>query len=191
MQTDKTFDNRINQKCDHKENLTMNTKPHHWQKLLYLISAFCITHISTAQTSDPTVIASASGEGRAGNVSISWTLGETAIRTGHSINRIITEGFHQPGMILSPRMVRQGSININIAPNPTYSAIQVNVQTDVEEDMLIYLNDIKGTQMLYQRLPAKINQTTLNVQGLATGIYFLQIRNTSGSLFKSFKVIKL
>jgi hypothetical protein len=54
------------------------------------------TFPSTAQTLSPQVIASAGGYSTVGNVSLSWTLGETFTTTLENGNSILTQGFQQP-----------------------------------------------------------------------------------------------
>lgn len=146
---------------------------------------------NTAQTQDPTVISSASGQGKTANIALSWTLGETAVSSGHTLNRWYTEGFHQPNLLVYPSMTKDDKVQIEIAPNPAHSTIRIQIQPVVPSEMLIFLNDVKGRRILNSRLAPGIHQTLLNVEGIAPGIYFLQIRNSLGNVFESFKIIKL
>ena len=148
-----------------------------------------MTHAVQAQ--DPTVISSASGHGNSANIVLSWTLGETAISSGHTLNRWYTEGFHQPNLLVYPSLAKDDKVQIEIAPNPTQSTIRIQIQPVMSSEMLIYLNDVKGRRILHTRLAPGIHQTLLNVEGIAPGIYFLQIRNNLGNVFESFKIIKL
>ena len=67
-----------------------------------------------AQSLSPTVIASAGGTGTAGGVTLSWTVGETAVRTLDNGTNILTQGFHQADPLklkLNMRAFLQGPFN--------------------------------------------------------------------------------
>ncbi|MCB0810769.1 MAG: hypothetical protein KDB96_15940, partial [Flavobacteriales bacterium] len=68
----------------------------------------------SAQSLSPTVIASAGGTGTAGGVTLSWTVGETAVQTLDNGTNILTQGFHQADPVkvkLNVRAFLQGPFN--------------------------------------------------------------------------------
>ena len=87
----------------------MNLRPLFSLPLLGLLSgSLC------AQSLSPTVIASAGGTGTAGGVTLSWTVGETAVQTLDNGTNILTQGFHQADPVklkLNMRAFLQGPYN--------------------------------------------------------------------------------
>lgn len=158
---------------------------------ILLISGLTGINFLTAQTMDPTVLSSASGEGKSTTLSLTWTLGETAVSSGYTTNQLFTEGFHQPRMILSPSNFKGDQFSITLAPNPAHAQIRLDIVSSIQTELSVYLHDVRGSQILYSRLPSGSNQALLNLEGITPGIYFLQIRSSTGLVFKSFKVIKI
>ena len=73
-----------------------------YKKLLFLVlmGAFSLQCSLFAQTLGPKVIASAGGSSTNGGVSLSWTVGETAVSTLQNGTLILTQGEQQPYILL-------------------------------------------------------------------------------------------
>jgi Secretion system C-terminal sorting domain len=148
---------------------------------------------SQVELLSPTVLSNASGEGKSSRIWIQWTLGETAIRSGIADEQLYTEGFHQPTIL-----IKEGNAGSNLKemsmvlyPNPTTGTIQLDFKSVLEADLLLFMTDIKGSKLIQTVLKAGTNSTKLKMENYAQGIYFLQIRNSTGSMFRSFKIIML
>lgn len=71
-----------------------------------------------AQRVEPQVMASSGGSGSAGGYTLEWTLGQTAVQTLKSGAYVLTQGFHQPNLlVVGVRDVRY-PFEVHIAPNP-------------------------------------------------------------------------
>jgi hypothetical protein len=157
----------------------------------------CAAVNATAQNTDPSVIASASGSGKTSNFSLEWTLGEYAVETISSPGIIYTQGFNQPHLIVSPVFSKlaagvKSTYNISIAPNPVVSTLNFNFNATKEMDVILTVTDVHGRPHLQRRLGGKFTHTQLNFIGLPAGTYVLSVRDaTSAQLLKSYQIIKL
>jgi len=65
-------------------------------KKLLLLSVVCFVVVSAnGQSISSSVVASAGGYSEAGEISLSWTLGELAVETFTASELILTQGFQQ------------------------------------------------------------------------------------------------
>jgi hypothetical protein len=84
---------------------------------------------STAeQRFEPEVIANDGGNNILGDMQVEWTLGETAIESVTNKDRLYTQGFHQPLIVLSRKneIVIEDDIKITAAPNPVEHILTVS-----------------------------------------------------------------
>lgn len=139
----------------------------------------------------PSIISNASGEGKSLNTWITWTLGETSIQSTTLDDRWYTEGFHQPAIIVKTTFTSIHENVISVFPNPTMSAVQLTVYPAWSTDAIISLIDIKGSVLYSSTLKSGENRSMFDLQPIQAGIYFLQVRNYSGELFNTYKIIKL
>jgi hypothetical protein len=151
---------------------------------LMLASAAC-----TAQSLQPAVIASDGGFATVSTGSISWTLGETVTETFTSPGNYLTQGFHQPRLLMVGVVGQVLPVNAGVYPNPTAAFLNINLSRLAGGEYSIALFDVVGNKVQYTTAMGKGGQTTvLDLSGLADGIYLLTI---SGSNFnQSFKVTK-
>jgi len=73
---------------------------------------------------------------------------------------------------------------ISIFPNPATDHITIEFKTDVNKNTTVTISNIQGQQLLKQSI-SNIN-TTLDVSGLSSGIYFLRISSDEGFAVKKF-----
>ena len=69
-----------------------------------------------AQTLTPRVICSGYGSGQGGGIKLNYTIGETFVTTLRSGNTVLTQGFHQPEVVLCPSapLVANPAVNITV-----------------------------------------------------------------------------
>jgi len=75
---------------------------------------------------------------------------------------------------------------ISIFPNPTKAGLTVDFEVVEEETVTISLMDMLGQTISNQKIDANagVNTTQFEMNGLATGVYFINISNASGQLTK-------
>jgi len=121
-------------------------------------------------------------------MTIEWTLGEMMIETFAADDIVLTQGFHQPHLVVTSIDEIPGhDISIDAYPNPTTDFVNVRLHDDKYAEMEYSLFDEQGRLIRSSRLEGLITEVSLNEQ--QAGIYFLIITRGSEEI-KTFKVVK-
>jgi hypothetical protein len=139
------------------------------------------------QSMDQNVIGSSGAEYTGGNASISITVGEVVIETVSNSTNVLTQGFHQPDLAVSGIQDLSPDISVSVYPNPTISCLTIDME-QVDDNVLVEIMDANGKTVHESSVNSK---TVIDVDHLASGIYFLNLRNAQNQLLKSFKVQKV
>lgn len=142
-----------------------------------------------SQSLAPTVIATDGGFSTALSGTLSWTLGEPVSETFTNTNNILTQGFHQPDILLVSTAGPKFVLNPIVYPNPARSVIFIDLSQLPKGEYSIELFDLLGkkiTDRIYQG--GLITPLSLQVADLANGLYLLTI--STSDFNQSFKVIK-
>ncbi len=138
---------------------------------LLLSLLFFSASVAGAQTVTPTVVASAGGSGTAGDVTISWTVGELAVTTLQSGELTVTQGFHQPP--LGTTSVAESArlhLDLSTHPNPATSYLSVQLPVAASSGTFILI-DILGRTVLSTVPASGTKEMNLDLNGLAEGTY--------------------
>jgi hypothetical protein len=149
--------------------------------LLFAISA-------TAQVKQE-VIASAGGYNTASGLSISWTLGETIIPTFKNGDLVLTHGFQSQLIITTVEENLDVMVNLKIFPNPASDIVNIQFETPVETEIIVYLLDSQGKLVKKDIIESSMTQKQINMQDLAGGIYYIKL--VKDKLINVYKVVKL
>ena len=159
----------------------------------FVILFFMLFALSAGAQVKQEVIASAGGFNvEAGNsISISWTLGETIIPTFTSQDGtlIITHGFQQKLIITAVEENIVNPVKINVYPNPTSEIVNLEFDTPVDGEFLLFLFDSQGKLVKTDQIGVASVSKQINMQGLPAGIYYMKL--TKGKLVNVYKVVKL
>ena len=154
---------------------------------IFLLMAYCALNFPSSLTAQE-VVSSAGDTFHNGNGSISWTLGEIVIETFESPEVIITQGFHQPVLLVSTLTEEPGvDFRLTAFPNPTRAHLFVSTDHGQAENLDYRLYDLPGRLVITNRLEG--TQTRIDMDNLLPGSYFLQILD-QGKPLKVFKIIK-
>jgi hypothetical protein len=159
-------------------------------KNILSIALFSIPMMVGAQSITPDVIASAGNHFENGGVQLSWTLGEIAVSTYENGGNILTEGFHQPELLITKiEEVSELDMTVNIFPNPTADFINIEF-TGNETDMLVELFDMNGKEV--SRIDVRANQPEVgvNVSEFAIGGYLLRLTEENGKYVSAHQIQK-
>jgi hypothetical protein len=159
---------------------------------LFALSLFAVSALS-AQSLERQVIGSAGDYVTAGNISLSYTVGEAATTTLSNGNLILTQGFQQPddvGVGIQDPVPFIG--DITVYPNPTSDIINVQITTD-QKDLTLEVTTILGQSLISQELDLSGGSYsgTVDMQPYAAGNYVLYLRNADGKVVTSYKVQKI
>ena len=134
------------------------------------------------------VVSSGGETQQAGRYEISWTIGEPVIETISTGAYILTQGFHQPGLTVTPvNEIEIANLELKVYPNPTseYILIQLN---KLENDPAFSLYSIKG-KLLVRKSISKY-ETSVDLKNYASGSYLLKISQARTQMLQTFKIIK-
>ena len=103
------------------------------RKTSFCVLAFLCTITSvTAQSNNPSILSSAGGSDKTSTISLDWTIGEYAVETVSLADRMYTQGFHQPYLIvISPLAFTLNKRVYNIAIAFSIS-IEVNGSSSIK-----------------------------------------------------------
>jgi hypothetical protein len=142
----------------------------------------------------PEVLANDGGTNKQGDVSLDWTLGEPAVETVKTIDKIYTQGFHQPTILLNktntdPVVNNSKGLKVVAAPNPVSTMLKVLVEGLTGEQFTMQLTDMSGKVLVTQPFasPASLQ---INMSGYSSGMYILVIRNKSATIVNTIKIVK-
>ena len=168
------------------------------KNMLLLLLGICIAGFARSQQLTPSIIASDGGINKAAGISLEWTLGELTVESLSTADRLYTQGFHQPLLVVKnlplvevKEVKMLAEYKITVAPNPVLSILMVNINTEKKEKLNLTLTDVAGRQILVQAFNGRSNTTQIDMSRMTSGVYVLELRNLTGQLIKSFQVIKV
>jgi len=159
---------------------------------------------TNAQSVSNNVIASGGTRLQKDNVVLEFTLGETAINTLTSSTNKITQGFHQPNIVVSKVENVTPGINVessamktknepmfkfDVYPNPVTDFLNMRASNLPKSKCMVQLIDESGR--IVRELSITNTETRLYFTQLAAGKYFIIATTADGKNKESFKVIKL
>lgn len=162
--------------------------------LLLFFSALSLSLSANSQTSDPTIISSAGGSALTSTFIIDWTLGEYAVETISSPNKIFTQGFHQPLKIIAtvvPATKTDVVYNITVAPNPVLSILNFSITSKNNVRVYVTISNIQGETLIQREVNSAAGNLQINMQRLPAGTYILVARDgVTAQIIKTYRIIK-
>lgn len=166
------------------------------KETLLLLSGLGLSVGGFSQQLSPSVVASGGDVSRSATISLEWTLGEFAVESVSSDRSLYTQGFHQPYLQVkeihtATAATEMTDYKITIAPNPVQSVLNVNLQQFLSERLSLSLVDLYGRRVMTKIVEGKSTSSLVDMSGMISGIYLLEIRNATGQLIKVFRVVKV
>jgi hypothetical protein len=149
--------------------------------------------MARSQQLNPSVMAADGGISKAAGISLEWTLGETFVESISTTDRLYTQGFHQPVLFAKNFPVAEQPVLgyvITVAPNPVESVLTAIIASPTNEKIYLTLIDFTGRRFSVPTAYGKFSTVKMDMSGKISGIYLLEIRNVSGQLIKTYKIIK-
>jgi len=159
-------------------------------KRLFTIILLSFSFSAFSQQLSPEVISSGGDHFQNGDLSLSWTIGETVISTLES-DYILTQGFHQDFFIITAVDEQKlENISVNIFPNPTPDYINIEWRSDSKtvENISIQLLDANGRLIIEKTFNSSQEIMKLNLQSFERSHYILRL--VKGKQIKTYKIIK-
>lgn len=163
------------------------------KKLLFLAGAAFAATTTSAQSSSPSVIASAGDISPTNTGSLAWTLGEPVIETATANAHLLTQGFHQPLLHVGLSAAMAGRVHtfeVSILPNPVQATCKTLIRRQSTTPLYLELSDIQGRRLYTTVSTAKTDVIDLDFTPYTAGTYVLTLRDAKGGTFQTFKIIK-
>ena len=160
-------------------------------KKILVIGCCIISYIGFSQEVTPEVMSSGGGYFEQANGSVSFTIGEIMTETFEQTSATITQGFQQSDL-LSTEIEEDLYVefDVNVFPNPAGNLLTIDFAENLEEDISYSLTDISGKTLQNGSIEKGSQNTQLNVQPLAAGVYFLKLSNAEEETYKTYKIQK-
>lgn len=118
--------------------------------------------------------------------SIDFTIGEPIIQTVQTNSKMITQGYHQPTLVIIEAKQIDENFSASLFPNPATSFL--NIELDAFEGVTFKLQNVDGKILAQERIQQ--NVTSVNVKNLERGIYLLKLVDQKDNKLKSYKFLK-
>jgi len=133
--------------------------------------------------------------GSAGNFSasssgatLSATVGEIVITTESSNSAILTQGFQQSMIMVTPiTEIDKNTLGIQVFPTPTTQL--VTVKKEQQEILFAELIDVQGKVLSKYKLTKET--TEIDLKDLPSSTYFLTVKATDKQAIQTFKIQKI
>ncbi len=158
------------------------------KRLLILVLLFQAAWTSNIQAQLLQVIASSGGICQEDEINMTWTLGETVIATLSAADNILTQGFQQPGIVVTAVKSLEGlPYTVEAYPNPTDDLLLIQLKNAEVQYFKYLFYDMNG-KVLEQKKPES-NITAINMKNYPAGLYLLRVMKSEMEI-KTFEIIK-
>ncbi len=157
------------------------------RNLLFLF-ACCALNFSMAQSLSPEVISSAGSSFTNSSATLDWTVGEPVTSTLNNSNNILSQGFHQPNLLVTAISEAAADYSVTLFPNPTVDLIQLQILNTLNEIIFIDLHNAEGKLLLSQQINTSSN-LQIDMSKYSTGTYLLSLTNNQEKI-KTYQIIK-
>ena len=170
------------------------------KKLLIFLIGLLFTTSGFAQTLSPSVLATDGAISHGKTITLEWTLGEAAVQTIRSPDGLLTEGFHQPTILIedlevaSPNIdtkVHTGELQVTLAPNPVKSILHLSIRSELDETGIVQVVDLWGKTLKQIETNLSFETSDIDLTNLPAGMYMLYLRKQDGTFLKTFKITKV
>lgn len=155
---------------------------------LFLCFAACSSiNFSLAQSVSPQVISTSGTSYNNGTSQLDWTLGERVTSTYNAGSDIMTQGFHQPNLIITSLNDPETDYSVNIFPNPSTELINLKFK-NLKDILTVELFSADG-KLLLSKQTDMAAELQFNMLEYSPGIYLLSIKNKESEI-KSYRIVK-
>ncbi|MES2881395.1 MAG: fibronectin type III domain-containing protein [Bacteroidota bacterium] len=138
------------------------------------------------------IISSAGNLSKTKTMQVEWTLGEPCIESISSGQRLYTQGFHQPIVVLTKKpFLVTTKLKITAAPNPVRTMLRVRFEAEKEESVVLSVRDAGGKIIFTKTVITSANGYDINMSGFSSGLYILNVQTLNGVQSENFKIVKM
>jgi hypothetical protein len=160
---------------------------------ILIVLIFLSGELALSQQLSHKVLLPAAGVIYTSGISYSQTVGEAAVEIIESGDYNLTQGFQQPRMKMLPGIPPQGT-GVKAFPNPVSEFLNIELFGETGKTFRIAVTNISGTTLYSTTLGFLEKYWYIHeipVSDFPTGLYFVQVFSTDGTIRRSFKIEKL
>ena len=165
------------------------------KKILCLWTAMVLAIFVMAQQ-DPMVFSAAGSTAKGPGITLDWTLGEMAVSTLATSDGLLTQGFHQPMLLVeetfeTPAKIMADGLQFSVAPNPVSSTLSIRIGAEWQGEGAIELWDFQGNRLQTAKVNLPGEQLEWDLSRYPAALYSLMLRDENGVLLRTFKISKI
>jgi hypothetical protein len=162
--------------------------------IIMVLPAFCSSALAQVQL-ERSVVATGGESSSGAGISISYTIGETAVTTLNGGGSVLTQGFQQPDALgVGFWESTGGMFSLTLFPNPAKDQFSIMIESPGISDMMMEIFDISGKTVLIREFMLSENtaaQTvSVNIGFLAPASYLVRISAKEIEFPQYFRLIK-
>ena len=132
---------------------------------------------------------SSGGDATGSGGTVAYSIGQVAYTTNTGSNGSVDQGVqHAYEIFIVGNKETELNISLTAFPNPTTENLTLQISDYNNAKLSYQLFDMKGKQLGNGQIVAQ--QTQINMNGLPSATYFLNVVNQENKKFQSFKIIK-
>ena len=125
------------------------------------------------------------------SIVVDWTLGELAVTTIYGSSNVISQGFHQPKLIITAlNDLNIAFTKVLVYPNPTSDLVIMNLNFDKIHPVQVSLHEITGKILWQANYKGQQIQETTSLGNYANGTYLFSVILTDTNSKQTFKIQK-
>jgi hypothetical protein len=163
------------------------------KKVFIVLIALVFNSYCFGQEISSSVVATAGGSVETDDLSVSWTVGEVAVKTlgEEGVTPILTQGFQQGYFeITSIGDPVSNDFNIKLYPNPAAEFVWVEIESQNIKKGIIEIYNLEGKLVYNRNWEFVDGPQMITINNLGASQYILRVTESSGRILQSFKLIK-
>lgn len=132
---------------------------------------------------------SSGGDATGSGGTVSYSIGQVVYTTNTGSNGSVAQGVQHAYEIFTVG-IKETALNISLTafPNPTTDNLTLQISNYNNEKLMYQLFDMQGKQLSNGQVTAQ--QTQINMNGLPSATYLINVINQENKKVQSFKIIK-
>jgi hypothetical protein len=165
------------------------------KKIKTTLLGLFITAVLSAQSIAPQSVNAAGTKMTQSNGSLSFTVGELVVlqqvdANGNSLGSGFTNASTISTTILAVEEPNAEILQVDVFPNPTSDLVQIRIKESKLEEMQLSVTDLKGRELFQGRYRVLQQSIGINTAAYPAGTYLLSLKDLSGKLLGTYKIVK-
>jgi hypothetical protein len=165
------------------------------KKIKTTLFGLFITAVLSAQSIAPQSVNAAGTKMTQSNGSLSFTVGELVVlqqvdANGNSLGSGFTNSSTISTSILAVEEPNAEILKVDVFPNPTSDLVQVRIKDSKLEEIQLLVTDLTGGELFQGRYRVLQQSIGINTAAYPAGTYLLSLKDLSGKILGTYKIVK-